>query len=301
VRLAPAAATWLWFALAAALATGCRDAPRRAGQPAPTASPPATPQAPGPLPLPPHRTLPTARAALEAILSETRPRVLGFGEYHQKTGATARSALSLFDRELFATLAPRVSDVVVETWLLEGRCGAAREERVNAEVQTATQRPAGTEDEVGALLRLTREAGAQPHVMTLRCSDYASLTPDGGEVDYEALLDLVTRELTRVTESILRARTAVGPRDLVVVYGGSMHNDLHPYPGVEGWSYAPRIDDAAAGRYVEVDLYVPEYVTGNPLLEKEAWYPLLAGASSDAVTLIERAPRSYIVILPRSP
>jgi hypothetical protein len=192
----------------------------------------------------------------------------------------------------------------LETWIFEGTCGAAREETLSSQLRSTTQRPHGTEDELGALVAATKNSGAQPHAMTLACRDHAILTPAGGELDYEALLGLVTRELSRVTSSILRTRgPSPGPdgRDLVVIYGGALHNDRFPYEGVNQWSYAAAIDALAADRYVEVDLYVPEYIRDQKTLAGEAWYGIMAEASDPETTvLIQRGPRSWIVLLPTS-
>jgi len=60
------------------------------------------------------------------------------------------------------------------------------------------------------------------------------------------------------------------------------------------------VDEATGGRFVEVDLYLPELIDGQALYEAEPWYPLLAQAPPDKVLLIERAPHSWLAILPRS-
>src|SRR5262249_46645564 len=58
--------------------------------------------------LPPYRTFPSVADALRVILDESRPRVLGFGEYHQKVGTAAvGSALSRFTAELLPVVAAR--------------------------------------------------------------------------------------------------------------------------------------------------------------------------------------------------
>jgi hypothetical protein len=285
--------------LMAVLACGGKKDEKTAGAGSGSAGP--APDAAGPA-LPPYRTFRSPAEALRVIVEESKPRVLGFGEYHQTVGrAGVRSALSRFTAELFAVVAPRTSDVVLETWVLEGKCGAEREAKVNEELRATTERPAGTEDELGALVTATQQSGATPHVMTLRCTDYATLTPGGGDVVYEALLDLVTRELTRVTTSILEHRDGAPPRDLVLVYGGAMHNDRFPYESVAQWSYAAAVDAQAKDGYVEVDLYVPEYVRGNKLLAGEGWYGILDRASTPETTvLIQRGERSWIVLLPSS-
>jgi hypothetical protein len=45
---------------------------------------------------------------------------------------------------------------------------------------------------------------------------------------------------------------------------------------------------------------VPEYAELDTLSQQEPWFPLVAAARSDRVTVIERGPRSYILLLPRT-
>ena len=73
-----------------------------------------------------------------------------------------------------------------------------------------------------------------------------------------------------------------------------------PIEGIADWSFAAGLDAAAGGHYLEVDLYVPEYAEVDDLTRGEAWFPLLAEAGADHVLVIERGPRSYVIVLPRS-
>jgi hypothetical protein len=85
---------------------------------------------------------------------------------------------------------------------------------------------------------------------------------------------------------------------LVLIYGGSLHNDLHPNEGVKQWSYAVRIDELAQHRYIEVDLFVPELIGEDEVLSAEPWYGHRDSlASTEEVVVIERAPRSFVILL----
>src|SRR4051794_19615123 len=66
-------------------------------------------------------------SAVQSLLAQ-KPRVVGFGEYHEIEGATAggakiRSSIKRFTEELLDGLAPSASDLILETWVTEGRCG----------------------------------------------------------------------------------------------------------------------------------------------------------------------------------
>ncbi|HVV82281.1 MAG TPA: hypothetical protein VHE35_04350 [Kofleriaceae bacterium] len=237
-----------------------------------------------------------------AVLAVTRdhPRVIGLGELHVRTDrpAPSVSALSRFSSEVLPALGDRVSDVVVETWMVDPSC--QKGVTATKKIETSMKRPETTKDEIGSLFGAARERSITAHVMTMRCDDLAKLADDQG-VDAELLLSMVTRELDRITRSAVRYRDEHQEgRPFILVYGGALHNDLYPFESTRQWSYALDVDAATGGRFVELDVYAPELVEGDPLYVKEPWYPLVAKAGSRGVMLVERAPRSYLAILPRS-
>jgi hypothetical protein len=266
------------------------------------------------VPLPVPAAQPTWRAfktpgeALAEIL-QTRPRVVAIGEYHQQTGgAKATSALQRFTTQMLETLAGVASDVVVETWVTEGSCGEV-ERRVVKDVKKTTKRPKATEDELGNLFIALRNYAIQPHYLTVSCAEYGLLL-GGADVDYDKLLQMVTRKLVGATAKALaerdqklaaaarQGRLRPGARRVVAIYGGALHNDLFPSAGTEAWTFGAFLWRLTQGHYAEVDLYVPEYIRGDKSLASEPWYPLLRHAAPDRTLLITRAPGSYIVILP---
>jgi hypothetical protein len=292
------------------LAASCQRTASQAVQGAATGSAPLEARASPDLTGPPHQIFPTAALALAQVL-KSRPRVLGLGEFHQKK-STVRvvSAIKRFRDQLLDTLAREASDLIVETWLTEGKCGET-EKRVVRDVEKTTKRPESTEDEVLAVLQRAKALGVRPHILRVSCSDYKLLL-GAGEVDYEKLLGMITRHLRDKASSVLSARERApitnakrdgtgASRRTVVIYGGALHNDLYPHEGLEAFSYAEALQKKSGGRYVELDLYVPEYVEGDEALRQEPWYPLLRLASTKGVVLVERGQGSYILILQRSP
>jgi len=255
------------------------------------------------------RTFPTARAALADLLRRRRPVVVGFGELHQKTDSRpVLSALERFRREMLTELARQATDLVVETWVTEGRCGA-KETQVTAKVEKSTDRPVETESEVVRLLKGAKALGVQPHILSVSCKEYDKLldTQRGGQLDFEKLLDLITRHLRERTLKVLayrRARVDAGAQrrrpPLVAIYGGALHNDLFPLKELQMFSYAAAMQKATGKRYLEVDLYVPELLDADETLKKMPWYArarTLSGA--DHVLVLERGPGSYILVLKR--
>jgi hypothetical protein len=262
-----------------------------------SAPPPPVP----PVLTPVARARPTAAVALEAPLAGAAG-VVAFGEVHQdEAGAGTRSALARFTDEIFPALAPRASHLIVETWMTTGACGAA-EEHVTKDVERTTERPAETESEIVRLLRRAKESGVAPHVLSVSCAEYASLTGGKGKgVDYDKLLKLTERHLeTAIRQALYLPRPA--DRPLVLVYGGALHNDLHPARALAPYAFGASIHAFLKGDYREVDLYVPEFIDRLPALKGERWYDAwraAAGNDASSVVAIPRSARSTIVVFPR--
>jgi len=282
---------------------GCDKTPKT---PTPPKKSPADASPPEEKPALPYRSFSGAAAALEHVLKKHDPLAVGFGEFHQKTDSVkVRSAVRRFAEQLVDPLARRASDLVVETWITKGSCGK-QEKQVVKQVETATKRPEATESEVVKLLKRAKGAGIRPHILEVGCDDYKQLL-GAGKVDYAKLLGMITRHLRGKAEKLVTlrgkkpaaARPPGGPRRLVVVYGGALHNDLYPYDDLKDFTFGEALKVKTGGRYVEVDLYVPEYVQKDKNLAKERWFPLLRLASPRGVVLIERGSGSYILLLRR--
>ncbi|HUS65939.1 MAG TPA: hypothetical protein VMZ28_15410 [Kofleriaceae bacterium] len=285
----------LALVVAAALAACKSDTEPKAAPPAPPAATHAADAAPPPAALPPFSVHPTARAALEAMLARVQPRVLGVGEVHVIQGGPAvRSALARFTDDM-DVLKGRATDLVVETWVTDGRCGE-EEKQATAQVKQDTERPPEVEDELTRLLKKGKELALRPHVLHMTCDHYKSLRADSGEVDYDKLLQLLGSELLATSRKALGARKGKG---LVIVYGGSLHNDRAPGEGVAAYSYGVKLAEELGRGYVELDLYVPELIADDAVLRAEPWWPLTEKAGPGQVVLVERGPDSYIMLMQR--
>jgi hypothetical protein len=271
-----------------------------------TAPAPKTPavviDAPAPAPPDPglaHHDAKDAGAAVQYIIESTHPRVIGFGEVHAMAGGPkVASSLAHFTREVLPAISDQLSDLVLETWVVDKSCGA-KGSAATAAVEGELHHPQSTKSDLANVVDALRAAKVQPRAMHLSCDDYARVAPPGKPVAIEAMLDVVTRELGQGAVDAAAARDKdPHARPIVATYGGSLHNELYPRAGLEGWSFAKKVDDATGGRYVEIDLIVPEYAAADGAAKKEAWYPMLSLAAPDHVVVIDRAPRSYVVLLP---
>jgi hypothetical protein len=240
--------------------------------------------------------------ALEKILAESSPRVIGFGEYHQQEEtASVPSAIKRFTDSLLPVLTAKTSDILLETWIPEGDCGEA-EESVVADVEETINRPESTEDEIVTLIKTAYSLGVQPHIMKMTCGDYLKLLgADSNEVDYNGLMNMIARQMEEKCMQLLEARRGEdSARPLLVIYGGALHNDITPDSEWADASFGPKMDRVTQGRYVEVDLYVPEFIEGDAYMREEAWFPIfMKNASPDKVLLIKPGPNRYVLVLRR--
>lgn len=253
---------------------------------------------------------PSAVQALGAILARAQkdgdgPRVVAFGEYHETVdpkkgkGSGAPSALRHFTDQLLGVVASRASDLVLETWITDGNCGKKEAVAVQ-DVQKTTKRPETTENELVTLVKQAKSQGIQPHILKLSCEDYNSLL-GSGEVDYEKLLKLITDLLYKKITEVAKRRSEAGETRFVMVYGGAVHNDLVPKSELASYSFGPQAEKSFPGRYVEVDLYVPEYIERDPSMTGEPWYAQYKKRAKPAqAAVVRRSAGSYILIFPRS-
>jgi hypothetical protein len=245
------------------------------------------------------RSVPSVNAALEELLARG-PRVVAFGEIHQTTARLGiPSSLKHFSDELLAVVAPRASDLVVETWVTDGKCGKT-ETAALAAVKKTTERPQQTEDEVVTLLKRAKAAGVKPHILSVSCKEYEAIY-QGKEVDYDALLRMTSDKLEAGIREVL-GKPGRDDKRAIVVYGGALHNDLVPAEGLSSYTFGESVSRSVGGKYLEIDLYVPEYVETQKNLRVEAWYRAYKKAARPGqAVLIERRLDSYVIIFPPAP
>lgn len=305
------------YALLCALLCGCNSgetdrppAAQPAAEPAPRQAR-ATPIDAGE---PAYRTFPDLASAARQILAESQPRILGVGEFHVRAGAEpVLSTMQRFTADL-DTLSAGATDLIVETWVQDGTCGR-QEQVVSREIEQTLERPPAVENHLLTMMTGAKKRGIVPHVMTMTCADYDQLTGDKGQIDYNQMLLLVKNKLADLARKVVEYRgrpnerknaekknaKQPGEKGVIIIYGGALHNDEYPFSALEDISYVSEVRALVGDGYVELDLYVPEYIEGNALAMQETWYPpFLRHASEERVLVFQRGPRSYLVILRRN-
>lgn len=253
--------------------------------------------------LPAHQEHDDLASAFTALLTP-QTRLVGIGELHARVDLpSAPSTLTSFTSAILPALPARTSDIILETWTVDPRCGKAGVQ-ATAKLQEATRRPESTRNELGLLVDASRSRGVRAHSMQVRCEDYQEMAA-GGDDAIIHMLDLTTSELARLANATLR-RPPPRPRSptplppsLVVLYGGAMHNDRFPTAGLEPWSYAAAVEGASDRTYLEIDLITPELAADDPNLATQPWAPLVG--MSRRVLTYQRGERSYVIVLPPAP
>lgn len=311
----------LAVALLVALASplGCNAPPKEAPIPSATATPPIASSAalaPSPSPSPSIassaappisdcvelgcRLFDTPADAFRAVL-ETKPLVVAVGEAHAQKGTEAiPSSAKRFTTELLPLLEGRASDLLVELMAPPAGCKKTTEE-VKTKQKVVTEKQAeGNQSEYVVMGSEARKRGLVPDLLRPSCADLDAIDKAGDEAIGASLATIARLTRVKVDELLDRNAKAKAER-IVATYGGAMHNDLSPPPERAAWSFGPDVAAHALGRYVEVDLFVPEFIQDTASWKKLLWYPHFdRDKHPDKTTLFNPKPGSYVLIFPRT-
>lgn len=301
-----------------AVAASGGAAPSVSPSAAPSVSPSASPSADGgDVPLPAGATACAAgRAGPSCVRFASNadafrwvlahdPAVLAIGEAHAQKGTEKlESATKRFTDSMVALLEGRASDLLVEAWAGDPRCQKQVAQVATAQKPVQQAQAQSNPNEYVALGTRAKELGVQPHLLRPKCDDYAGLADAGADVVSQSL-GLIKRLTQADATALYRRNDAAKNGKAVVTYGGAMHNDLVPDESLRQYSFGPELSATTAGRYVELDLIVPEYVKKTDIWEKLPWFAAYqadtaAGAPRDKPTLYRVADRSFVLIFAAS-
>lgn len=230
------------------------------------------------------------------------PAILSVGEAHAQKGTEGvASATKRFTDTMLPLLADRASDLLVEAWAPNAKCN--REVKAVAGAQKPIQ-DAQAKTNPNEYLNLGYRAkalGIVPDLLRPSCDDYASLA-NAGEDAVVASLDLIKRLTEQDATRLYRRNEATGKRQMVVTYGGAMHNDLSPSEALSKFSFGPELARSTGGRYIELDLIVPEYIRAEVAWERLPWYAAFraAGGRADRPILYCLSERSFVLVFAAS-
>jgi hypothetical protein len=240
----------------------------------------------------------------EAFLAATRgdPRVIAIGEAHAQKGATAASSAKRFTETLLPLLEGRASDLLVELMNPPSAC-VARAAEVKKQQEVVTSHQAKTDqNEYVTMGEAAKKLGIVPDMLRPSCGDMDAIH-DAGEDAIELSLSTIARLTAKKVEELVDrdTRTPKDANKVVVTYGGAIHHDRLPPKEREAWCFGPEVDAYVKGRYVEIDLYVPEYIEDTPAWKKLPWVAHYDRARLGAkATLFRPRERAFVIVFPES-
>jgi hypothetical protein len=297
---------------ALALTPGCAPSPAREPPPpvvataapvvvapaAPTAPPPAAPAEATACGALGCRLYATSTEAFRAVL-EQKPLVLALGEAHaRKDVPGVASSSKRFTAEMLPELKDRASDLVIELMAPPTGCEPSTK-IVRKELGKVTAKQADTnQNEYVTMGDEAKKLGVTPHLLHPTCADFKALGAAGAD-GVDAGLRLIGRLMRESTERLLARNAGAGVEKIVVLYGGAIHNDVEPLEAVKPYSFGPELVAATRGRYVELDVFVPEFISDTGMWTRFAWYPHFdRQAHPEKATLFAPVPSSYTLLLP---
>ena len=80
-----------------------------------------------------------------------------------------------------------------------------------------------------------------------------------------------------------------------------MHNDLYPDDDMKGFAFGAHFAERTEGRYVALDLCVPEYVAGDADLQKlPGFAAAMKVAAGGRTALLHPRPNAYYLFFPKT-
>ncbi|MDP9037200.1 MAG: hypothetical protein M3O50_20575 [Myxococcota bacterium] len=233
------------------------------------------------------------------------PLVIGIGEAHAPRSARVPSAAKRFTEELLPVLRGRASDLLVELMQPPAGCEDASANVRARQTLITSQQAVDSQSDYVLLGARARSDGIIPDLLRPSCADLEAVQRAGDEAIAVSLETIARLSIVQAERLVDRARRSASDQGkAVVLYGGALHNDLTPAPERARWSYGPSLDGYVGGRFVAVDLIVPEFIGDDEAWRSLVWWawwssqdraPLGARA-----TLLHVGERSHVLIFPRT-
>jgi len=243
------------------------------------------------------RAFATPEAAFDVVL-QTNPRVLAVGEAHAQDDTPGiKSATRRFAEQLLPKLAGKSKHIVIE--LLLANCKKETVAEVKKQQAKVTEHQAkSNQNQFVTLGKVAQSLGIEPQGLTPDCAAYEAVIARGDDGIAE-LLTLVADQTAKELEALLAQPDTAN--QILLSYGGALHNDLNPRPGQEAWSFGPRLAAATQNRYIELDLIVPEFVKDTEAWRNLPWFGAFDREHlSDETLLYRTGPSSFTLVFPKT-
>ncbi len=239
---------------------------------------------------------PTLREAVFSVLA-TAPRVVAFGESHALAGAPdVLTATERFGSDVLPLLRARgASILVVELVNPPAGCDAERAAVTTIQKPVIEKQDPGNQQRFVDLGHRAKGLGMTPLLLEPSCNEFSSVRQAGLD-GVAALLELIAKQTQQKLERLV---VRAGPQELVVAYGGAIHNDIADGLEDKPFAFGAAVRRATQDRYIAVDLIVPEFVGDTETWRGLPWYPYWPGLAGPGVTLVEITPYEFTIILER--
>jgi hypothetical protein len=232
----------------------------------------------------------------------SEPTILAIGEAHApKDNHGVASATKRFTDGILPLLKGRASDVLVEAWAPNASCKTDVNTVARAHAPVHEAQADTNPNEYLALGVRAKALGIVPDLLRPSCDDYARLA-DAGADTVDASLRLIKRLTEEHAVRLVRRNEARKSTDIVVTYGGAMHNDIAPVDALAAYSFGPALTALTNAHYTELDLIVPDYAKRNESWERLPWFAtyLADPGPKDHVTVYRFGERSFALIFART-
>jgi hypothetical protein len=193
----------------------------------------------------------------------------------------------------------RASDLLLELMMPRNDCKAKTEGARQAEKPATESHAENDQNEYVAMGNAARPLGIIPDVLRPSCDDLGAIASAGDDAIVKTLQTI--KKLSVAQTLALLGRKDRNPGAMIVLYGGALHNDPAPDPELADWSYGPDLSKAVSGKYVAIDLFVPEFITDDDTWKKWDWYSRFDPKKHpDKVTMFHSSPESYVIIFAAS-
>jgi hypothetical protein len=246
------------------------------------------------------RRFATAAQAFRYLL-RAEPLAVGIGEAHAPPGVDQiRGSARRFGEELLPLLAGRASHLIVELLSPNPSCQETTREVRETHRPVTESQSRNNQDDYVALGHRAKALRIEPFVLSPSCEEYRVIASAGDDAISQTLTTIATLTSRMVRAALIKNRS-LGEARVVLAYGGALHNDVTPQASRASWSYGPDLSTFTRGRYLEVDLIVPEFIKDNDVWRALPWYEhFKPELYPDASVVMRWGPQSYVLFFPRS-
>jgi len=247
-----------------------------------------------------------AATAFRYVLGQA-PVALGIGEAHARAGSEAvPTTAARFSEQLLPVLAGRASHLIVELLSPNPECPSAARPLAEAQKPVTLPQSRQNKNDYVELGSRARALGIEPFILTPTCDEFRAIENAGDDAIVRTLSTIASITSRMLRKALVQNRNQ-GLDQLVLAYGGALHNDLssaeHQSKTTRAsFSYGAGLNDFTGGRYLALDLIVREFIVDNAVWRALPWYGHFDPETDpDSSILLMTSPQSYVLFFPKTP